>query len=149
MFFPFFNVHWNLFVLFVESIFGFLSFEHVHVARQRIVVSLLMKLLIFEAFELLLESVLILSGGFAIEIFDERCLSFVELFSGVFGLPVKMGDIEFHDFSLFLDLLAFVFFLLKGFKSDEFGYGREFRICKFMHLWIKRHKDLSLLQNGF
>lgn len=105
-----------------------------------------MKLLLFKAPEFLLESVFIFFGGFSIKLLNESSLSFVELLGGPFCLSVKLGHIQLHHFSFLLDLLALLFFLLKGFKSDQFGYGREFGICEFLNLRIQRHNDLSLLQ---
>jgi hypothetical protein len=88
-----------------------------------------MELLFFEAPKFLLEFVFILFGRFAIELLNECSLSFVKLLGSLFGLPVKFGHIQLHHFSFLLDLLALLFFLLEGFESNQFGYGREFGIC--------------------
>ena len=150
MFFPLLDVHGNLSVLFSQTIFSLFSFQHVHVPRKRIVVSLLMKLVFFQALEFLIESVLIFHGRFSVEILNECSLSLIELFGCLFGMSVQFGYIQLHLFSFLLNLFSLLFFLLEGLESDKFSDGREFRICKlWLKLRVKRHYDLSLLYDEF
>jgi hypothetical protein len=117
-------------VLLIQTIFSFFSFEHVHVSRKRVVISLLMQLLFFKAPEFLLKPILVFFGRLSIQIFNECSLSSVELFGSLFGLPVKLGHIKLHLFSLFFDLLTLEFFLLEGFESNKLGDGGKFGIDK-------------------
>lgn len=130
MFLPFLDVLGNLSVLLIQTVFSFFSFEHVHVSRKRVVISLLMQLIFFEAPEFLLKPVLVFFGRLSVKIFDECSLGLVELFGSLFGLPVKLSHIELHLFSLFFDLLTLEFFLLEGFESDKLGDGGKFGIDK-------------------